>query len=272
MAIKDLLVAYDGSAGADAALRMGAALARRHGAKLTGLLAHGAAADYAASARWMSAETRAILEAANSAVLDEARAQFAARAAAEGLADVPLLSEAGRPDLIVSDCAKYHDLTLLGRFDEDAADARLILHPDRIALRTGRPLLVVPAGFEREVLQSRALVAWDGGRSAARALADAMQILEGQAQVTVLTIGDGPRPAPGRDIETHLANHGVTAEWVRLSKSDDVGRTLLDYADDHAPDLIVMGAYEHSKFREDFFGGVTDTVLRRTTAPVLLSH
>lgn len=273
MALKDLLVAYDGSASADAALHVGASMVRAFGAKLTALLAHGAAADYAAQARWIGHETREVLRAANAAALDDARERFRARASAEGLADVPLFDEIGRPDLIVAEYAKFYDLTLLGCFDTDATDMRLILHPDRIALRSGRPLLIVPAEAEgKAVLHGRVLVAWDGSRSAARAISNALRILETRSTVMIVTVGEGAQPAPGRNIETHLANHGVEADWVRLPRKGDIAGALLDHADTSGADVMVMGAYEHSKFREDFFGGVTDAVLRRTRLPILLSH
>ncbi len=273
MAIKDLLVAYDGTAAADAALKLGALIAGKHKAQLTSLLAHGAAEDYAANARWIGAETRDILNAASSQALDEARNRFSARAKDLGLKDAPLLDEAGRPDLVVAEFAKFHDVTVLGKYGGETSDARLILHPDRIAMKSGRPLIVVPESFDRDAPPDQHLVfAWGGGRSAARAIADATQIVDSGTRVTIVTVGESVPASAGRDMEAHLKRHGMKTENVRLEMTGEVGRTILDFAEQHAPDLLVMGAYEFSKFREDFFGGVTDTVLRQTTVPVLLSH
>ena len=273
MSIKDLLVAFDGTAASEAALHMGALLSRKNGARLSGLLAHGAAADYPASAAWIDANTRAVMKAASDAALKQVRDRFSALASREGLEDATWLEEQGRPDLVVAEFAKFYDLTLLGQFGSDASEARFILHPDRIALKAGRPLLVVPAAYsDAKNLQDHVLVAWDGGRGAARALSDAMSLLQNQALVTLATVGDRAQPSRGRDIEAHLANHGIRTEWVRLPADGNTGNALMEFAGKIEPDMMVMGAYEHSKFREDFFGGVTDTVLRHTRVPVLISH
>ena len=178
----------------------------------------------------------------------------------------------GRADILVSEFSKYYDYTIIGRFNPVADDARLILHPDRIALKSGRPILVVPPDFSGKALCEHAIVAWDGGRSSARALADAIPILETKSLVSLVSVGKRYDPEPGRDIVEHLRRHEIDTELVFLPREVTVGTTLIRYAEQRAPDMLVMGAYEHSKFREDFFGGATDTVLRQSKVPVLISH
>jgi len=126
--------------------------------------------------------------------------------------------------------------------------------------------------FSGKALCEHAIVAWDGARGSARALADAMAILETKSLVTLVTVGKRVEPESGRNIVEHLRLHDIETEWVYLPREVSVGNTLVRYAAQRAPDLMVMGAFEHSKFREDFFGGATDTVLRRTKVPILISH
>ena len=133
----------------------------------------------------------------------------------------------------------------------------------------------MPPDYRTARLGDHAAVAWDGKRSAARALADAMLILENKARVTVVTVGARPpAPAPeGRDLMAHLARHGTPAEALHVApEGRTVGRALLDACAGIGAGLLVMGAYEHSKFGEDLIGGVTNEVMRRAPIPVLMAH
>jgi nucleotide-binding universal stress UspA family protein len=137
---------------------------------------------------------------------------------------------------------------------------------------------VVPYAGTFKTIGQRVLVAWNAGREATRAVNDALPLLEGAAKVTVLAINPhgglrGHGEVPGADIALHLARHGVRAEASAI-KSDDVeiGALLLSQAADLNADLIVMGAYGHSRLREVVLGGATREILRSMTVPVLLSH
>jgi nucleotide-binding universal stress UspA family protein len=114
-------------------------------------------------------------------------------------------------------------------------------------------------------------VAWNATRQAARAVHDAMPFLEAAAKVTALTINADEDPAA--DLARHLARHGVKAEASTL-KSDDVevGALLLSRAADLSADLLVMGAYGHSRLREVVLGGATREIFRSMTVPVLMAH
>ena len=116
------------------------------------------------------------------------------------------------------------------------------------------------------------LIAWDGSREAARAVADAQPLLESARYVSVDIVqhADGTREAPiGIDVAAWLDTHGAT---TRTHIGADVGTSLLDRASDMQADLIVMGAYGHSRARERVFGGVTRAMLESMTLPVLMSH
>lgn len=151
----------------------------------------------------------------------------------------------------------------------------MMLRPDVIALQSGRPVLIVPEGYTTEALVEHAVLAWDGKRAAARALAEAMLILETKSRVEFVTVGEvpGAEGRPGLDVVEHLRRHGIATERVRLERKDgSVSRAILGHCRRSGAGLLVMGAYEHSKFREDYLGGVTHDLLRELEIPVLMAH
>jgi nucleotide-binding universal stress UspA family protein len=147
-----------------------------------------------------------------------------------------------------------------------------------VALSCGRPTIVSPYVGKATALGERVLVAWDGSREAARAVNDALPILERASSVTVLSVnppqtGDDTRRLAGADIALHLARHGVKAEAARRVVTEiSVGDTLLNEIADKGIDLLVMGAYGHSRLRELVLGGATRQILGSMTVPVLISH
>jgi nucleotide-binding universal stress UspA family protein len=175
--------------------------------------------------------------------------------------------------------ARYADLTILGQLDPgDEAMAMTRPRPERVALACGRPILVIPYAGHYESIGRHVLVAWDASREATRAVADAMPLLAAAETVSVLAIdpqeGPGMHGAvPGADISLHLARHGVKPAVERtVSAGVPPGEVLLSRAADLTADLLVMGAYGHSRVRELLLGGVTRTILRSMTLPVLMSH
>jgi nucleotide-binding universal stress UspA family protein len=119
------------------------------------------------------------------------------------------------------------------------------------------------------------LIAWDGGRPAARAVADALPLLALVDRVEIVTVNDasGDRHLPSENIARHLARHGIAVELKSVPRGDlDVANALLSYAGDAGADLIVMGGYGHSRLREIVLGGTTRTILQSMTVPVLMAH
>jgi nucleotide-binding universal stress UspA family protein len=141
-----------------------------------------------------------------------------------------------------------------------------------------RPLLVVPYDWAPGPLGERVLVAWDASREAARAVNDALPILEQAASVLVVSINPKSTPLghgelPGADIALHLARHDIDVEVQSIEVDQmEVGEALLSFASDGSRDLLVMGAYAHSRIRELVLGGVTRAVLAHMTLPVLMAH
>ncbi|WOI58279.1 universal stress protein [Palleronia sp. LCG004] len=271
MPMMNLLVAFNGSDGSVSALRYAAALANRFGAHVTAMLAHSGHEVIDRRSRWIPKEARILLDNANSGILREIEDRFEAERSSLGLANALQLKEvAGRVDTVLSEAARHYDILIVGT-RSDIDDEHVTLHPDRIALLSGRPVIVVPAGYDAGAKHSHAALAWDGGRAAARALSDSLRLLEDDGRVSVLTVG--PRNAwPIDDLMQHLSRHGVEAIHENWPKTHPVAETLLTWCKRHDPSLLALGAYEHSKFREDFLGGTTIDILSHTTIPVLLSH
>jgi len=140
-------------------------------------------------------------------------------------------------------------------------------------------VLVVPSSGDFPVIGDRVLVCWDGSREAARALADAAPLLRSASHLVVLTMDEGAatrkgEAAPFEDLATYCIAQGMPApDHVRRDiKGVGVGSTILNAAADYSADLIVMGAYGHSKFREWAMGGVTASILKSMTVPIMFSH
>jgi nucleotide-binding universal stress UspA family protein len=148
---------------------------------------------------------------------------------------------------------------------------------DRLAIEAGRPVLLVPNEGVHKGIGTRVVVAWNGRREATRAAFDALPLLRQAKDVTVLRVdprseGEPDRNFAATDLCTALARHGVTSEAVEVPGGGNVGRALLNRAIEHRADLLVMGAYGHSRMRELVFGGATRHILRHMTIPVLMSH
>ncbi|MFQ5937950.1 MAG: universal stress protein [Acidiferrobacterales bacterium] len=173
--------------------------------------------------------------------------------------------------------ARYVDLVVTGQVDRTDPMSLSGL-TERVALESGRPVLTIPYIGAGKSIGERVLIAWNGSREAIRAIHDALPLLLRAKEVTVLSInppggaaGDGD--IPGADISLHLARHGVKAEADQIEAHDiSVGDMLLSRAADKGVDLIVMGAYGHSRLRELVLGGATRHILEHMTAPVLMSH
>ncbi len=140
---------------------------------------------------------------------------------------------------------------------------------------SGRPVLVVPYIQKEGIKLGRVMVCWDGSRSAARAVADALPLLQRAGQVDVVTVETKERrnDLRGAQIAEHLARHKIKVDLKSLVAPDsEAADVILSQAADSEADLIVMGGYGHSRLREFVLGGVTRSMLGAMTAPVLMAH
>jgi len=174
--------------------------------------------------------------------------------------------------------ARYSDLVVLGQADlEDPSASALPDLPEYVMINGGRPVLIVPyAGNFRSVGQ-RVLVAWDAGLEAAHALTGALPLLKQSSTVEVVVFNAEKKPyvhgaQPGADIALYLARHGLKVDVLQETTALDDGNALLSLAADRSSDLIVMGGYGHTRFREILLGGMTRTILESMTVPVLMMH
>ena len=143
-----------------------------------------------------------------------------------------------------------------------------------ILFGSGRPVLAVPADWTRGPIFNRIVVAWDGGQRAARAVGDALPFLVKAEEVEIVCIGPEPnKNVVGVGLAQHLARHCGELKLTDLATQfGDVGMTLRDHISTVTPDLVVMGAYAHSRLLQFVLGGVTSTMLSDATTPVLYSH
>lgn len=272
MSIKSILSAYSGDAAKGSGLRHALRLAKHHDAWLTGVLRH-SQSDMERTLRGIvpNEYLKSFFEAEQVRV-NEVIERFHAITAQAGLADkcdfVDLSVDKG---CSLSEFARPFDLVVTGVHSSDPTENHMSANPDLIALRSGRPVLVVPDNFEAAGLAEHALVAWDGKRASARALGDAMSTLEEKAKVTLLTVGS--TPAPGTEILLrNLERHAIDVDLILKPRQKSIADTILSTAQQVSAKLVVMGAFEHSKFSHDVFGGVTTDVMRDTDVPVFLSH
>lgn len=176
--------------------------------------------------------------------------------------------------------AHLADLIILGQHDpaDEAAYAEQNF-VESIVLQCGRPVLVVPYAGWFPSVGKNIMVAWNGSRESARAINDALPLLQRAEAIDVFAcsqpnVSSEPPICPPRYAVDWLSRHGVTAQLrtCALDNGDDAGQMLLSEAANRNADLIVMGAYGHSRMRELVLGGVTRTLLKSMTVPVLMSH
>lgn len=275
MPVGNIIVALEGTASSDTALAASIALQKAHGAHLTGYvaLAERAMLDDGGQ-NWVPAAIRKSLRSAADGAIADIEARFSAATADLPGDKVHFIRGPRASDSGMAEASRFFDVTLVGLIDGGSRSAGL--HPDRIALLSGRPVLAFPTGADTTKVADHAMLAWDGSRTAARALHASLRVLETKAKVTIVTVGDLKKAkveADGLDPKTALQRQGLEADWITVSPSrDGIAQTLLDQARQLGAGLLVMGAFEHSKFREDIFGGVTHDVMQHTHIPIFLAH
>jgi nucleotide-binding universal stress UspA family protein len=173
--------------------------------------------------------------------------------------------------------ARHADLTLLGPSllaDDAISDNAL----DGALFRSGKPALVVPETGTASLAPKSVVIAWDGSMEAARAVHMARSMLQSADAVRIVLVDPvagegGVGVEPGADMATYLARLGIKVSVERLpSSGKPIADVLVQHAGDTAADMIVMGAYGHSRLRERIFGGVTRSMLNNVKVPLFVSH
>lgn len=213
----------------------------------------------------------------NSKVANEAVSRFEAGVKKAGISAETRILDAtfGGAATLFAQIARRFDLAVVGQAQREggASDELMV---EGALFESGRPLVVVPYIQKRGLTLERVLACWDGGRTAARAIGDAMPFLERAKAVDIVIVAEerkGGDEINGANMGEHLARHGVTANVKRIAKGDlAIEDVLLSYAADSGADFMVMGGYGHSRLREFILGGVTRGILGSMTVPVMMSH
>lgn len=291
MTLARILVSTDGGESAGAALAAGLLLARAHRARLETLFVQVDVAEAVpAIGEGMSGaaveQVLRSMQEESAGRLKVARALFE-KACADGElpvadADAPLepdvftvafRHEHGREGERVLARARVSDLTVFARAGEDY-DHELPPSLDSVLFASGRPVLVVPPR-PVSVLGKVVAVAWNRSAEAARAVTAALPLLAAAETVVVLGANEARKDAEPSECAAFLAGHGIAAQtWAFTPSLDSIGESLSAEAKKAKADLLVMGAYGHSRLREMVLGGATRGILGRKdeTLPVFLMH
>jgi nucleotide-binding universal stress UspA family protein len=279
MSYRSILVHLDRSATCTQRVQVAIELARHHHAQLIGVAPTGLPyMPYAAGMEGVGLYYAETAKALRDLAQESVRA-FDQQTAATGLTasvSMPLNQEAGAAIATHGRCT---DLVVLSQVDpraDDIAVGRDFV--EYVLLNVARPVLILPYAGTFSGISNAAVVAWDGSRESARAVADALPMLKAAQKVTVMVFnqasatGDASSTASATDIAPYLARHGVNVELSNEQTGIDIGNAILSRLADYGADLLVMGGYSHSRFREAILGGVTKTILSHMTVPVLMSH
>ncbi len=274
MSIKNILVSFNGTENSVRAVKLAAALARRCDAHLTGLFAHAIPYTYLQMETYLTQSALDIMAENARESEEQIRHDFAdVIASAEQGLRASFFCAQGFPNDVLVRFGRTYDLIVAAQPNEKET-LYTDVNPDRVAMLSGRPVIVAPRGYEELDLDNGAIVAWDGKRAAARALSDAMDLLEQKHKVSVLHVGhEDDIRQPGEDIMEHLSRHGLDASLnVQPPGQVSTSDLILNTCAESDAGLLVMGAYEHSAFSEMLLGGVTRDVVAQSHIPVLMSH
>ncbi len=289
MAIKTILIPMSGMAGISAPLDAALTVGRRLGAHVEALhvaidprdsvayvgegMTSAMIEDVMASAEREANERRARARERFADACTRCSVSETTTPSADGGGTAHLEEVVGREEDYVASRGRLADLIVACRpqDDDDAAPSATL---EAALMDTGRPVLVVPAGETIENLGKTIAIGWNGSPESARAVSAALHFLGEAETVVVLEVEEAGKHGPSaEDVVEYLAWHGVTASSRDVqSGAGSVGESLLAAAAEAGADMVVMGAYTHSRIRRLIFGGVTGDVLRTASVPVLMAH
>jgi nucleotide-binding universal stress UspA family protein len=275
MQIRDMIVHIDSSRASDVRVGLAVNLARRFGAYITGVFILPTTdllvvpPDSGPAAVALVAKMVELEEAAKAA-----EATFRGMLTQQDLAG-DWRVENGTAESIITRRARETDLVVIGQHDPD--DPGPLIAPEDVILGCGRPVLMVPYAGHFEQVGSTVLVAWNNSREATRALHDSLSLMATTSTLTVMTVirnvGEEQDDESRGELVRHLARHGLTARSeTSMAQEGDTAGVVLSQVADLTADLLVMGAYGHSRLRETILGGMTRDILEHMTVPVLMAH
>jgi nucleotide-binding universal stress UspA family protein len=277
MSFATLMVHVDVEPKSDARVRLAAQLADRFTSTLIGISAcvlppYPAEGAYFVTREFVEQEQQDIL-----AALQRTEASFRAAAGEKGakLEWLEWRSAVNLPETFVVSEARSADLVIVGRAPSPMDICRC-LDPGAAVLRMGRPMLVVPPGVDT-LKAERILIGWKDGREARRALQDSLPLLHDAQSVAIVEVCDDSTEALARshveDVARYLTRHRISVGSVTAAAAKHgVADHLIDLARVEGADLIVTGAYGHSRLGEWIFGGVTRELLASSSVCCLMSN
>ena len=274
MPFRDILLHVDGAA--EDRIALGRNLANAYSAHLTGL--HVVVFPFDEGHPWAHEVPEHILQ--SHAAITDAIAEDAQRCFTRIVGPIACTWRRvdGNPGSVMARTARGYDLVVVGNTmrNEDTQVAPTLI--ERVVLAAGVPVLVVPDGASPKSPGRRIMVAWNGSREAARAVHDAIPLLQRADSVAIREVSSNRRPpaASRRDLEilrSHLEHHGVPIDSAAtFSPCNDEGERLHSEGIAWRADLIVMGAYGHARLAEIVLGGVTRHMLKRAAMPLFMAH
>lgn len=279
MAIKDLLVAFDANAASQNAARFAVQMAKKYNASITGTHVFRAETYESHIQRWIPKDVQETMRQSEEKAEKEIEASFRQLAADLGFTGgLNWIAAQGRPSIVLPQLSRYFDILVLGQFTKVFQRDLSSVQPDELLTRSGTPIIVIPVDYRVRAFTETAAVAWDGSRSAARAMRDAMQILETKSRLDVLCVGKDAEDScvaanSQHDIIEHLKSHGINATKHVLSTRDkSPAEAILDHCKQTDPDILVLGAFGRGKFGAALFGSVARHVIKNMTVPLFISH
>lgn len=276
MGYRSILAVYSGEANGLAGIETARVMQQRWDLHVTGLAWHGLSM---LQRSWRGRgvfpqDIEQMLADRDAGAVSQIRTRFLEAMREAGAGDkAAFLEVEGDTSVSLAETARGFDLAIMGRRSNEAGRGHFSARPDVVALRSGRPVIVTPPSRGLKAIPERVVVGWDGKRNSARAAMDALPFLTAAAETVLLSVGEAPEEQAGADLATLLRRHGAQVRSeIRPSARGGAGPALLKAAQDLEAGLLVVGAYEHSKFHEDLLGGVTNHLLEKAHLPVLMSH
>jgi len=287
VALKDLLVCLDASERSRVRLRLAADLAQRNGSCITALYLREWSPAQLARRQTAELAGRPLpdIEALNAAVEESIdRAEREQSGELEELArryhlQAEWHSVAAPARNRVTQHARYADLSILDVDMPADGAAAAYGFSEQMLFTSGRPTLLIPAAGSLERLGAHVAVAWNSSRAAARALNDALPLLERSDRATVIALDPDALVTrhgalPVSQLLEHLRRHGITAQLIELADlpGDAIADALQSQAAAAGADMLVAGAHGHTWLHDVVLGSVTRDLLSRLRLPVLMSH
>ncbi len=274
--IKDVVVNLSGRAPQDFAADYAASVAATFGAHIAGIAFLYEPVIPDGSLGGVPIDLIELQREENSKAAKGAISRFEAAAKNAGVSAETRILDAtfGGAATLFARIARRFDIAVVGQAQREHGVSEELMIEGAL-FESGRPVIVVPYIQKAGLTLERVLVCWDGGRTAARAIGDAMPLLERAKAVDLVIVAEERKndEITGANMSEHLARHGIAVNVKRIAKGGlSIEDVILSYAADSGADFMVMGGYGHSRLREFILGGATRGILASMTVPVLMSH